>query len=111
MKKGNLITILIIMFIIILAYFIINRQHPETPNQVAECIGKNSILYIQLGCHACENQEDMFGENYQYLNKIDCFYERNKCDEITATPTWKIKGEFYEGVQSIKKLKELTGCD
>ena len=76
------------------------------------CIGQNSELYIQLGCHACETQEELFGENYQYLNSIDCFFEREQCIDagITATPTWIIDGKKYIGVQNIEKLKELTGC-
>ena len=110
MDKRNAFTIVIILVVIIFAYFIINKQHPETDEEVAKCIGKNSVLYIQLGCSACKVQEDMFGENYQYLNKIDCFFEQDKCTDITATPTWLIKGKKYEGVQSIEKLKELTGC-
>jgi uncharacterized protein YxeA len=108
--KKNLITIIIILGVIILSIVIINKPHPETPEEVAKCIGKNSVLYIKLGCNACKIQEEMFGENYEYLTIIDCFYERDKCSEIIFTPTWIIKGEKYEGVQSIEKLKELTGC-
>ena len=52
----------------------------------------------------------MFGKNRQYLNTIDCWYEREKCLGIQSTPSWIIKGEKYIGVQSIEKLKELTGC-
>ena len=103
-------TIAIIIAVIILAYFLINNNSPDIDEQTAKCIGENSVLYTQFGCHACKIQEDMFGENYQYLNVIDCFYERNKCSEIQATPTWKINNQFYRGVQSIEKLKELTGC-
>lgn len=110
MKKNNLITVVIILVIVVFAYFAINNSPKETSEEIAKCIGKNSVLYTQLGCHACKTQEDLFGENYQYLNIIDCFYERNKCSEITATPTWKIKEENYKGVQTIEKLQELTGC-
>ena len=112
MKKASLITITIIIAVIILAYFLINKNNPKTPEDVVKCIGENSELYVQLGCHACQIQEDMFRENYQYINKIDCFYERDKCaeEEIEATPTWIINGQKYKGVQSIEKLKELTGC-
>ena len=111
MKKTNIITMLIILGIIILSIIILNKSPSDTPDtKIVKCIGENSELYIQLGCHACEIQEEMFGENYQYINSIDCFYEREKCDGISATPTWIINGEKYKGVQSIEKLKELTGC-
>lgn len=108
--KKKWINLIIILVVIGLAVFLITRQKPQTSEEVARCIGQNSMLYVQLGCHACKTQEDMFGENYQFLNKIDCWYEQEKCSDITSTPTWLIKGKKYEGVQSIEKLKELTGC-
>lgn len=108
--KSNLITLGIILVIITISVLILEKPHPETSEEIAKCIGENSELYIQLGCHACETQEEMFGENYQYLTVIDCFYERDKCGEITATPTWKIGGENTIGVQSIEELQKLTGC-
>ena len=112
MKKRNWITIFVILAVIILAVIIMNKQNPIAEEDVAKCIGENSELYIQLGCHACETQEEMFGNNYQYLNTIDCFFERELCIEkgIEATPTWIINEEIYKGVQSIDKLKELTKC-
>jgi hypothetical protein len=101
----------IILAVIILATtLILYKPAQQTTTDVAKCIGENSIVYVQLGCHACETQEQMFGDDYQYLNVIDCFYERDKCTGIQATPTWEINGEYYKGVQSIDKLKELTGC-
>jgi len=103
-------TIAIIIAVIILAYFLINNNSSDIDEQTAKCIGENSVLYVQLGCHACKIQEDMFEDNYQYLNIIDCFYEKEKCSEIQATPTWEINGQTFSGVQSVEKLKELTGC-
>jgi len=110
MKKSNLITFGIIILVIIFAIVIIRKPTQTTEEEVAKCIGENSVIYVQLGCHACETQEKMFGNYTSYLNKIDCFYEKNKCPNIDATPTWIIKGQSYVGVQSIEKLKELTGC-
>ena len=63
----------------------------EGMEEISKCIGQRSILYVQLGCVHCETQKEMFGEYYQNLNTIDCFYESNKCASITATPTWVIK--------------------
>ena len=111
MKKKSLVTILMIIAVIILAVIIMTRSHPETSEEVAKCIGKNSKLYIQLGCSACKIQENIFGENVKYLNIIDCWFEREKCGGIEYTPTWIIKGEKYDEVFSIKKLQELTGCE
>lgn len=114
MNKKEILIYLILGIIIISIILIIsllkNGNHAD--KQLAQCIGKNSELYVQLGCEACKMQEQMFGENYQYLNIIDCTYKRQEClnAEITATPTWIINQEKIKGVQSIEKLKELTGC-
>jgi len=110
MKKKKSVTLIIIILVIFLSIIIMTRSHPETSKETTKCIGKNSALYTQLGCSACQIQEDMFGDNYQYLNIIDCWFEREKCGGIEYTPTWIIKGDKYVGVQSIEELKNLTGC-
>jgi len=112
MNKKNWVTILVIITVIILSVIILNKPSLNIPEEDAKCIGENSELYVQLGCHACETQEKMFDENYKYLNVIDCFYKRDECikKEITATPTWIINSKEYVGVQSIEKLKKLIGC-
>ena len=111
MGKKSWVTIAVIILVILLALIVINRSHPETDSEVAKCIGENAILYTQLGCHGCKIQEEMFGDNYKYLNVIDCWFEGDKCLGIEYTPTWIIKGEKYIGVQSIEKLQQLTGCE
>lgn len=113
-KNNSLITIAIILAVILLAIVIIAFQNPEPePNNIEEitkCLGSKTTLYTQLGCHACEAQEKIFGENYQYLNVIDCFHEREKCSGIQYTPTWKINNRDYTGVKDIQFLQNLTGC-
>ncbi len=113
MKKGTWINIIIILAILVLAILILtlnNSSHPDTDEETVKCIGDNSILYVQLGCHHCETQERMFGNYTEYLTIIDCFYENEKCDGVQGTPSWKINGVMYMGVQSIEKLINLTGC-
>jgi hypothetical protein len=111
-KKNNLITVAVIAGVIILVVILLSGKNPtaQTSAEVAQCIGGKSTLYVQLGCPHCETQKEMFGENYQYLKTIDCFYERDKCTDVSGTPTWKIGGEYYVGIQSVEKLRELTGC-
>jgi len=109
--KKRWITTIIILIIIVISIIIINSKGNGVSKETATCIGENSELYTQFGCHACQIQEEMFGKNYQYLNVIDCWYERDKCFDVQSTPTWVINNQKYTGVQSVKKLKELTGCE
>lgn len=80
--------------------------------KTTECIAQKSIIYISAGCVACNKQKDLFGENFEYLNSIDCAQDPQKCRdvEIISVPTWIIEGKNYNGVKTIKELKELTGC-
>ena len=112
MNKKNWITIIVIVAVVIISLILINDPASAAVSKsTATCIGENSELYVQLGCHACETQEEMFGENYQYLKAIDCFYNIEKCESITHTPTWIINEQRYVGVQDVETLKELTGCE
>jgi|SRR3989344_2231818 len=108
--KKRWITLIVIIGVIILAVYLVKRNSNSVSKETTLCIANNSVIYTQLGCHACENQEEIFRNNYQYLNIVDCFYEKEKCKDIERTPTWLINGEKYIGVKTIEELKELTGC-
>ena len=110
MKKRSLVTLGIIFAVIILSLIILTRSHPDVSEELAYCIGQNSVLYMQTGCHACEIQEQYFGENVKFLNTINCWIEGEKCLGIKGTPTWIINGEEYLGARSVEELKELTNC-
>lgn len=112
MAKKDWWTIITIIIVVLIALFILNRDKSVISEESAKCIGNKSVLYIQEGCSHCEIQKEMFGENYKYLKLVDCHYEPEKCiDSISVTPTWIINGKKYSGVQEIKKLKEITGCN
>ena len=101
---------IIILAIISISYFSLTKSTPETDEEIIKCIGEKATLYTQLGCAHCKTQEELFGENIKYITVIDCFYEREKCGKITATPTWVINGKEYLGLKSIDKLREITNC-
>lgn len=111
MKKGTWITILIILGVLILAWYFLTETD-NVDEKIVKCIASKSTLYFQTGCVACKRQESLFGENYKYLNIVDCITDGDKCLEgnITATPTWIINKEKYVGVQTVEELKLLTGC-
>ena len=112
MNKSSAITLIVIIAVIIFAVYLIVQDTGSANEELVKCIGERSELYIQLGCHACETQEKMFGDSYKFLNVVDCWDERDKCIEkgIEATPTWIINGEKFRGVQSIDTLKRRTEC-
>ena len=114
MKKDAWIYIVISIFIILViaGIYYSKSDRVGVDEELAKCIGENSILYSKLGCHWCEIQEEMFGKSYQYLNVIDCFYTPEECnvEGFRGTPTWVIDGELYPGVKEVEELKALTNC-
>lgn len=109
--KSYLETMGIVFAIIIITYFSLKNSQPNlTDEDLIKCIGEKATLYIQLGCAHCEDQENLFGNNLQYINSVDCFYEPEKCEGIQGTPSWKIGNTILLGVKTIEELKELTKC-
>ena len=111
--KGRLIILGIIVGILIIALVIIyikSHKNPDYPKEIIECISEKAVLYVQTGCHYCALQEQKFGKDKDLLNIVDCFYEREKCEGVTSTPSWEINGEIYNGVFSVEELKNMTGC-
>ena len=103
--------IIILVIILISAIVLELGEDNNVSKSVAKCIGERSTVYVQLGCHWCEKQEKLFGENYKYINSIDCYYEKDpKCLQIQGTPTWVINNQDYPGMKSIQELKTLTNC-
>lgn len=115
-KKKSLATILVIAGIILIAGLIILfkvlNAGSGVSSALAQCIGQHSNVYVQLGCHFCAQQEQMFGSDWKYINSTDCYYNPGLCNNLSipGTPTWIIDGKQYPGVQSIETLQQLTGC-
>ena len=119
-KKSSVATILVIIGVVAIAAAIIiskiSSAGSGVSSELAQCISSHSTVYIQLGCHFCAQQEQLFGDNWKYLNVVDCYYTPEKCNVIIDdqgyihTPTWIINNQSYPGVQSIETLKQLTGC-
>ena len=98
--------------LILFSIWVLNKPAPNPGEEIAKCIGENSVLYVKEGCVACIKQEQKFGENIKYLTIIDCAKTIGPCLDVglTVTPTWVIGGQKYEGVHTIDELKQLTGC-
>jgi hypothetical protein len=113
MKKGSWITIVIIIGIVAISYYAINKSSPMIEDAFASCIAENAVLYMQPGCFVCQKQEEVFGEGYSLLNKVDCSKDITSCakEGVDRTPTWIINYEKHLGYKTLKQLSELTGCE
>jgi hypothetical protein len=112
-KKAVFLIILVLIGLLTAYYFYkFDKISPKLNETESICIAKQSIVYTQPGCSSCGMQEHIFGDNYKYINSINCMENLDFCiqEEITTTPTWIINNKTYKGFQSSSKLKELTGC-
>ena len=95
-------------------YFLISRQPKSVKNYdgFAQCLAEKKLtMYGAYWCPHCQNQKELFGASFQYINYVDCDRNPNACSEagIKGYPTWVINGQSYPGVQSISKLIQISG--
>lgn len=79
----------------------------------AQCLTeKGAVIYGTQWCSYCQSQKEMFGSSFEYINYVDCDFERSKCDKagVRTYPTWQINGELYTGQQTMYKLASLAKC-
>ena len=110
--KKNLVTIIIVLAIIVFSIWALTKDNANVDEELAKCIGQNSTLYVKTGCSACEAQKDLFGDSIKHLEIINCMTQARECANhgIISVPTWIINNNRHVNVQSIEKLKSLTGC-
>ena len=113
MKKETIFliaTILIIIAIVVTINYA--RGSGNYDKETMECIADNSVLFVSKTCGHCANQKQILGDSLGLFQIHDVNDEIDLTNQygITKIPTWTINGEKYEGVHSIERLKELTGC-
>lgn len=107
---GAFIGIIIGLIIFWIFWYLFNFDKEVVSESLIDCIANRSVLYTQLGCPACEEQEKVFGNHISKMKIIDCFYNISLCSNIRSTPTWMINNSYIEGIYNIEELKGLTGC-
>ena len=74
-------------------------------------------MYGAFTCPHCQAQKELFGkEAARQFNYIECHPEGKNAQpdlcqtaKIESFPTWEIKGQFYQGEQSLEKLAQSSG--
>jgi len=113
MKKNNIkllgIAVVIIAIILLINYVKSNGDHTE---ETYKCIAQNSILIVSKICGHCANQKALLGDYLDLFNLIDIQEHPEVWEQydLIGVPTWVINNQTYPGVQSIDKLKQITGC-
>lgn len=79
----------------------------------AKCLSEKGVkMYGARTCSHCENQKELFGDSFQYINYVECLDTPDICISrgIEYYPAWDINGQLDYGTQTLQKLAELSGC-
>jgi len=92
---------------------LVNEQYDALAKHLTETGIK---VYGATGCGACQKQEELFGDSWQYINYEDCHASESRqqlqiCAEhdIRAYPTWEFANrEQKQGVMLPEQLAEIS---
>ena len=106
-KLEIIITICMIITLCLILILIISISTPSPYN----CF-KNVTLYGMDTCGYCQLQKKVLGENFTYINYINCNVNQAECINkgISAVPFWAINGNYYVGIFTWENLTEMSGC-
>jgi hypothetical protein len=81
--------------------------------KLAQCLTENgAVMYGAYWCGACKSQKAVFGDDFQYINYVECTEDQAACVAagVDRYPTWNINGQNSPGVKDLGTLAELVGC-
>lgn len=95
----------------------IRTSTPGKYDDFAKCLSeKNAKMYGAYWCSHCNNQKEMFGKSWKYVDYVECAYGNGQsivCTNagVKAYPTWSFENmELVEGELSFEDLSKKTGC-
>lgn len=89
------------------------NKNDYIPYTLGQCLtDKEVTMFGTEWCIHCQRQKQLFGEDFNNVNYVDCDKDSNTCKEnnIRGYPTWKINNKYYSGVRELNELSELTSC-
>jgi len=106
---------IIFLFILIISLAINGCSNkPGEYDAFAQCLTeKDVVMYGTEWCSHCQNQKKEFGKSFQYINYVDCDFQKSECNKagVKGYPTWNIDGTNYPGEQPLYRLASLSGCE
>ena len=125
MKISKPVLVIGIIIVIILVGFIgfniigNTAKAPGKYDSFAKCLTYNGVkMYGAYWCPHCNNQKQMFGNGWQYVNYIECSLPNKAgqtqfCNQagIKAYPTWEFQdGKRIEGELTFAQLSQNSNC-
>lgn len=88
-------------------------------DEFARCLTeKKVVMYGSFLCPHCQEQKEMFGDSWPYVQYIECSMPGSRqmtsacaAAKIQHVPTWMFAdGQRREGKLPLKELSDRTGC-
>ena len=94
------------------------RAEPSVFDDFAKCLTDNGVkMYGAFWCPHCNNQKEMFGNSWKFVNYIECSLpsraQNDLCKNagIKAYPTWEFSdGNRIEGELTFESLSKNSNC-
>jgi parallel beta-helix repeat protein len=103
--------VLIALFVLLLVATVVLANYSAKASTAA-CIAGKEITYYgsSVGCDGCAQQEEII-KNLQ-IKRVDCAESMKQCkaDGVEAVPSFDIAGEIHEGILTVSRISELSGC-
>ena len=113
-RKEMVVYTTILILIIIFGYLIVVGTTTEgSYDDFAKCLNeKGATMYGTDRCSYCNEQKNLFGKSFAYINYINCDLNSGTCSAagVSNYPTWIIENNKYSGTKSLEKLSSLSGC-
>jgi hypothetical protein len=110
---------LVVVVIVWGIYYFYYAKPVSTLDGFAKCLtSRNAKMYGLYWCTHCQDQKEMFGYAFQYVNYVECGVkgvraETEECKQagVKNFPTWQFTdGSRLEGAQLLALLSQKTGC-
>jgi hypothetical protein len=121
MERNREVGLFVLFAVLLFAfayYFIYASSTPVPPSrnydEFAQCLTEKGIkMYGSGWCSHCNDQKNLFGSSFDYVDSKDCDAVRSECIAagVKYYPTWVINGIKYTGAKSIQELSSLSGCE
>lgn len=119
-NKTKIIIIFVVLVILALWSFIFFPSKPASPNNYDNfsiCLTQNNAkMYGAYWCPHCQNQKDMFGSSWKYVNYVECDNNGQQaaiCTQagVRGYPTWTFNDKIErEGELTFTDLSTYSGC-
>lgn len=103
------------ILVILAGIYLYSSQAPGEYDKFAQCLTSKGISMGGTDwCHNCQEQKQMFGKSFRYVDYHNCDKERNWCNKqgVHAYPTWVFPdGGKLVGVQELRELAFASDCE